>query len=273
MRSGKRSASALRVAVSAVAGAVVAAGCATSASSPSPRPVASAARSFDGVTEVGPLFAGSLSGIHFCTAAVVDSPGRDLVVTAAHCVAGGGTALVFAPGYHDGVAPEGAWRVAAAYADPAWVAAQDPGRDLAFLALAPQSGGGGAAEVEDRTGGYRLAAAPPPVGQQVTVVGYGAGTGGRPVRCSAAVGDTTGYPTFACSGFVDGTSGSPWTLGAGPGRAGAVLAGVIGGLHQGGCTPAVSYSAAFGAWVTVLYQRAASGAPGDTLPTAGSDGC
>ncbi|MGW1666961.1 trypsin-like serine peptidase, partial [Streptomyces microflavus] len=41
---------------------------------------------------------------HFCTATVVQSPNRNLVVTAAHCVYSDAfTAdLAFAPGYHDG---------------------------------------------------------------------------------------------------------------------------------------------------------------------------
>jgi hypothetical protein len=45
-------------------------------------------------------------GTHFCSASVVDSPAGNLVITAAHCLAGrtpGG--FVFVPGYRDGRAP------------------------------------------------------------------------------------------------------------------------------------------------------------------------
>ncbi|MDE3086613.1 MAG: redoxin domain-containing protein, partial [Acidobacteriota bacterium] len=237
------------------------------AAAPGAAPVAGA---FAGVAQVGALFAGSLSAVHFCTAAVVDSPGRDLVATAAHCVAGTGTGLVFAPGYHDGVAPYGSWQVEAAYADPAWTTSQDPRRDLALLVLAPRTEGGRSVDVEDVTSGYDLVGAPAP-GGQVTVIGYPIGTGGRPIRCTAAVTATAGYPTFGCGGFVAGTSGSPWIA---PGAAGeSLLEGVVGGLHQGGCSPSVSYSSSFGAWAPTLYGRAVEGGPGDTLPVAGADGC
>ena len=230
------------------------------------------AGAFAGVAQVGALFAGSLSAVHFCTAAVVDSPGRDLVATAAHCVAGRGTGLLFAPGYHDGVAPYGSWRVEAAYADPAWTVSQDPRRDLALLVLAPRSEGGRSVDVEDVTSGYDLGGAPAP-GGQVTVIGYPIGTAGRPIRCTAAVTDTAGYPTFGCGGFVAGTSGSPWIAAPPAGAGASLLEGVVGGLHQGGCTPSVSYSSSFGAWVSGLYGRAVGGGPGDTLPVAGGDGC
>ena len=265
---------AARAALVAVGLSALAAGCGA------PAPARTSATSilahpavpFDGVPQVGALFAGSLSAIHFCTAAVVDSPSRDLVVTAAHCVAGAGTSLLFAPMYHDGVLPYGAWQVRAAYDDPGWAATQDPGRDVAVLALAPQTGGGRSVDVEDLTGGYRVGGTPPP-GTAVTVIGYPLGTTGRPVRCTAEVTDTSGYPTFGCDGFVAGTSGGPWVEArsgvSGPAR----IDGLVGGLHQGGCTPSVSYSAPFGPWVVELLARAAAGGPGEILPVAGGDGC
>ena len=255
----------------ALAGLVAA--CGAPATAPA-RPTATAlvAAPFGGVPEVGAVFAGSVSAIHFCTGAVVDSPGRNVVVTAAHCVAGAGTSLLFAPMFHDGVAPFGSWRVRAAYDDPRWADAQDPRRDVVVLALAPQVRHGRRVEVEELTGGYRLGGAPP-VGRPVTVIGYPLGTSGRPVRCTADVTDTGGYPTFACDGFVAGTSGGPWVVpgarGPGPGR----LEGLVGGLHQGGCTPSISYSPPFGPWVADLVGRAGDGGSGDTVPVAGGDGC
>jgi V8-like Glu-specific endopeptidase len=55
---------------------------------------------------VGALFLHDASGNHFCTASVVASAGRDLLVTAAHCINGGphGGArsdTVFIPGYRN----------------------------------------------------------------------------------------------------------------------------------------------------------------------------
>src|SRR5262245_50917342 len=64
---------------------------------------------------VGALFTVTPSGqlgTHFCTASVVDSPGGDLIVTAAHCMNGRTTREVaFVPGYSRGLEPFGVWTV------------------------------------------------------------------------------------------------------------------------------------------------------------------
>jgi hypothetical protein len=49
--------------------------------------------------------------------------------------------------------------------------------------------------------------------------------------------------------------------------------GLIGGLHQGGCSPVTSYSSPLGAPARRAYLRAAAGARGDIVPPAGPDGC
>ena len=128
------------------------AGCASSTGHPAgvatTRPATSAltiprqsgAVSFDGLSQVGALFAGSSDqGLHFCTASVVHSRGGDVIATAAHCVAGTGTGLLFVPGYHDGIAPYGTWTVSAAYVDPRWLGDHEPMADYAFLTVAPQT--------------------------------------------------------------------------------------------------------------------------------------
>src|SRR5262249_29957124 len=67
---------------------------------------------FAGSAPVGALFkitAGRL-GPHFCSAAVVDSPTNDLVVTAAHCVSGhSADRIAFVPDYHADRKPYGVW--------------------------------------------------------------------------------------------------------------------------------------------------------------------
>lgn len=75
------------------------------------------------------------------------------------------------------------------------------------------------------------------------------------------------YPAFDCGGFVGGSSGSGWVT------RGHKLVGVIGGLHQGGCLPSTSYSSTFGRDIFKLIARASSGAAGDSVVKAGSDGC
>lgn len=218
---------------------------------------------------VGPLFPSATASVHTCTASVVDSPGKDLLVTAAHCIVGSGAGVVFAPGYSAGREPFGTWRVTAAYAPPAWTVHHDPRADVAFLVVAPRTIGGRTVEVQQQTGGNPLGPAPAR-GIQVTVPAYALGANDRPILCRGAVTVTAGYPRFDCAGYVAGTSGAPWIADA---VAGHPVVGVIGGLHQGGCTAAVSYSAAFGAAVTQTYRRAVARRPPSSLPAPGPDGC
>jgi V8-like Glu-specific endopeptidase len=255
-----------------LAAAVVLGGCGPAAT-PTPPPASRpSATAFDGLPQVGALFAGSSDdGLHFCTASVVHSPAHDLIVTAAHCLSGAGTDLAFAPMYHDGVAPFGTWAVEAAYVGAGWLASRDPHQDVAFLTVAPEEHGGRTVEVEDTTGADRLVVSSG-LAARATVVGYALGTGGRPVTCTTAVYDHAGYRAFDCDGFAAGTSGSPWIADAGRNGRGELI-GVIGGLHQGGCTASTSYSSSFDAATLALYRRAERGGPGDTVPAAGSDGC
>jgi hypothetical protein len=216
------------------------------------------------IPSVGPLFIPSLLGLgpalglpHYCSAGVLHSPRHDLVLTAAHCVYGNGFAIEFAPGYHDGISPYGVWAVRRAYLDPQWTHGRDPRHDFAILELARKGGLG----VEDRTGPAPTLGLAPAANSQVTVDGYVAGSGGQPLSCRASVYYTAGYPSFDCGGFKDGVSGGPWLQ---DGR----VVGVIGGLHQGGCTPATSYSAPFGAAVAALLARAERGGAGNAGPIA-----
>jgi hypothetical protein len=212
------------------------------------------------IKTVGPLFFPSLLGLvpalhgpHFCSASVVHSAGHDLVITAAHCVYGTGPTIEFAPGFHDGIAPYGVWQVTRLYVDRAWRTSRDPHRDVAFLRVAPRNG----RHIEDVVGAHALGV--PVAGSSVTVDGYPAGSGGRPITCTNRLYLTHGYPSFACRGYVAGVSGGPWL-------AGGRVVGVIGGFEQGGCTDAISYSSPFGAWTAALLRRAQAGGPGDIVP-------
>jgi V8-like Glu-specific endopeptidase len=230
------------------------------------------ARSFDGLPQVGALFSGSDAGPHFCTASVVRSPAHNLLITAAHCLEGTGTNVRFVPMYHDGFAPYGTWAVEAAYVSPSWLTSRDPHEDFAFLTVAPHTLHGKKVNVEDVVGGDRLGTTGG-FAVRATVVGYPLGTGGRPIECTNGVYDHLGFLAFDCDGYVNGTSGGPWLIDANRATRRGALYGIIGGLHQGGCTPDISYSSYFGAATTATYQRAVHGAPGDIVPAAGSDGC
>lgn len=225
-----------------------------------------------GQATVGPLYPGGTGTSHTCTAAVLDSPHGNLLLTAAHCVAGDASGMVFAPGYLRGSTPYGVWTVQRAWAAPTWLANQDPTVDLAVLQVADQDNNGTPVTLQSVTGGL-------PVGQTnrtsatrtVTTVGYQNGSNDAPVSCTAVLTSTQGYPTFTCHGYADGTSGSPF-LWSDQGRA-PVLLGVLGGLHQGGCQEWQSFSSPLTVTVYQLLARAINDLPADALPAAGPDGC
>ena len=215
---------------------------------------------FLGAPRVGAVFAtvnGRPNG-HFCTASVVDSPGHDLLVTAAHCVVvpGSGRArngLVFVPGYRSGLQPYGRWRVQAVVVDYRWAQHGDPDYDVAFLKTAPVTG---ARRVQDAVGAEAIAFnAPHRVG--AVAVGY-PDRADAPVRCRSSLRQFGGNQSeFDCPGLPNGTSGGPLLAGGDPAGAGrGTVVGVIGGYQQGGLTPDVSYTPYFGAGIAGVYRRA-----------------
>ena len=226
------------------------------------------ARTTNGLPTVGPLFANGLGHSHNCTASVVHSARRDLLLTAAHCVSPSGGSLLFAPGYLAGKAPYGVWTVTKAWIDPTWAAGADPGHDFALLSVADQQIGGQLRDIEQVVGANLLQFAPA-AGTELSVVGYAAGIDDRPLSCDNAVRWTQTYPTFDCHGYPDGTSGSPWLVREGDGTKYAVV-GVIGGLELGGLQEYTSYSSAFGMGVYITLTRADLNLPADvTFRTGG----
>ncbi|GAA2825879.1 trypsin-like peptidase domain-containing protein [Kitasatospora sp. CM 4170] len=198
---------------------------------------------------VGTLSIRDAQGPRACTASVVHSPRRNLLVTAAHCVQsrriGLLDGLVFTPGYRNGYSPYGSWPVQSITVDPRWAAEDDPEYDVAFVTVRAIGG----REVEDAVGGNPLATGQG-VGLAVSVTGY-PNESDEPITCSARTSSQS--PTqerFDCGGYTNGTSGSPWVT-----PAGAVV-GVIGGYQEGGETDGTSYSVAFDERVAELYRRA-----------------
>jgi V8-like Glu-specific endopeptidase len=213
------------------------------------------ARPFGGIAAIGALFArgphGAL-GRHFCSASVVNSPGGDLVITAAHCLDGRPASRVaFVPGYARGRKPHGVWLVRREIRDQEWDSKEDPGHDIAFLLV---SRPGSKQSVQSVTGGEGLSVPQP--GERVMTVGYPDGRS-RPVRCANALrAFGTGQVEFDCRGYTDGTSGGPLITGTDASTGLGVIVGVIGGYQLGGDTDAVSYAAWFGHQVHRLYLRA-----------------
>jgi V8-like Glu-specific endopeptidase len=223
--------------------------------SPSPNAV-----SFNGTAAVGALFLTTNGKLHhFCTAAVVPSPGGNLVITAAHCVRGrklgssGG--VIFAPGYHNGVFPYGRWTVMSEFVDSAWQKHQDPNNDVAFLVVRQ-----GKRKIQRYTGADAVATSVK-LPLSVTVLGY-PDDRSLPVECRNKT--RLVHPqglnqlVFDCSGYTDGTSGGPFLMHFDTKTGQGVVVGVIGGYQQGGDLPNVSYSSQFLKNVAALYKQATS---------------
>jgi V8-like Glu-specific endopeptidase len=222
---------------------------------------------------VGPLFPGGVAAGHNCNASVL-SAGQDLLLTAAHCVAGTAAGVEFVPGYDGTQAhsePFGTWTVTRAWVPAAWAHGQDPQHDYAILQVSDHLVAGRAESINSLTGGNIVG-----FGMQlhgpVTVPAYPAGAGDAPISCHTQPYLDRGYPTFSCGGYFNGTSGAPWLHETEqPGV--RLVVGVIGGLHQGGCDDSTSYSSTFDGDVWLLMIRATLGDPGDDVPARNTDGC
>jgi hypothetical protein len=272
--------------VFAVGAVLMAAGCSHSvarapAPPPSPPPTTATAAPVGADPHIGAVFLGA-TDLHTCAAAVLHSAAGDLIVTAAHCLAGGFDAT-FVPGFNGDGGPAGTWRVDAVYMQRRWLDAQDPTADYAIARVkqdgtggqgAPPAGGGERSDPGNNTGSLEHAVGgglalgrTPRAGSVVTVTAYPLGAGGSPIGCRGTTGLTPdGFPLLRCAGFVDGTSGAPWV-------SDSAVVGVIGGLHGGGCANDVSYSAPFDASIGDLLRRAEAGGPGDSAPEVFEDDC
>ncbi|GAA2791874.1 trypsin-like peptidase domain-containing protein [Kitasatospora paracochleata] len=209
---------------------------------------------------VGAVFTSGADGDHFCTASVVDSPGRNLIVTAAHCLADPGAGartrgdLVFVPGYRDGDTPNGVWQLGTVTVDPSWESSGNQDMDVAFATVQPLNG----QQVQQVLGANKLGT---DRGYQlpVKVTGYPS-SGDAPITC--ANNTTEQSPTqlrIDCPDYTGGTSGSPWVTDLDPATHTGTVVGVIGGYQEGGDTPDTSYSSYFGDQVQALYQQATTG--------------
>jgi V8-like Glu-specific endopeptidase len=216
--------------------------------------------SFRGASRVGAIFASSADrpNHHFCSGAVVDSPTRDIVVTAAHCVISPGTGrarsgLTFVPGYHDRIRPFGTWSVATVVAARDWTVHGDQDSDVAFLILRPDRSG---RRIQDAAGAETLAFNPV-AGTRAVAVGYPSRRE-RPVYCASRLRRLGAHQLeFDCPGLPGGTSGGPFLVGTSPdARTRGAVVGVIGGYQAGGDTDDISYSPYFGPAIAAVYRAA-----------------
>ncbi|MFJ3977593.1 trypsin-like peptidase domain-containing protein [Streptomyces sp. NPDC090021] len=231
---------------------------------------------FGGLPVVGRMFLVKGGGSYFCTASVVASPGRNLIISAAHCLTGSDTQQVaFVPQYTRAKPrPFGMFPVlrTAAGRSRIWIdqryRTQGVNRaaalDVAFAQVGPGPKG---FRVQDVVGGNRLVTGAGYAHARVALIGHPSAAA-RPRLC---VNRTTKYTSadsripgsflrIACTGYPGGTSGGPFLLRL-DGRTGTGdVVGVIGGWKTGGDRPDVSYSSYFGADIRKLYEKAVAGA-------------
>ncbi len=224
------------------------------AGAPSPSP--SAHQPVVPAPRVGALFARNASGTHFCTASVVASPGRNLLITAAHCIDGGkgggyNQDIVFIPGYENGAAPYGVWTPSKLLVDPHWADSSDPDYDVGFVVLKPYDG----RNIQDVLGANQIEFNAPYT-NLVRVTGYPS-SDDAPVTCLNRTSEQSAtQQKFVCGGFYGGTSGSPWIIRFDPRVRTGTIVGVIGGYQEGGDTPSISYSTYFDNDIRTLYEQA-----------------
>lgn len=207
------------------------------------------AQPISGSRVVGALFFDDGNGSHYCTASVIDSPKRDLLLTAAHCLYDPTTAawhghIVFVPKYGHGHRPYGTWPVWLMVVDKRWSDGGNPDVDFGFAAVQVVGG----RRIADVVGANQLLA-DQGYTNRVRVIGYPAKSSfpsDRPVACDVLTHRLAARQVrFDCRGFYGGTSGSPLIKGYDPATQSGYAVGVIGGYHLGGSYDWRSYSPVF----------------------------
>ncbi|MET9692908.1 trypsin-like peptidase domain-containing protein, partial [Streptomyces sp. NPDC006514] len=233
-------------------------------------------QNFDGIPVAGRMFLVKAGGTYFCTASVVSSPGRDLVLTAAHCLLGSDTQQVaFVPQYTRAKPqPYGMFPVlrdaggrSKIWIDPRY-RSQGVDRaaalDAAFAQVGPDARG---FPVEDVVGGNRLKTGAGYAHARVTLIGYPA-SAARPRVCinrttkftSADARIPGSFLRIDCTGYPGGTSGGPFLTRYDARTGTGDVVGVIGGWKTGGDKVDTSYSSYFGTDIRKLYEKAVAGA-------------
>jgi len=167
----------------------------------------------------------------YCSATAIDSPSRQLVLTAGHCVNSGPLGIrgnsawsryvLFVPAYSNGIAPFGAFpaRRNAVFALPDWVQFANPNFDVGAILVSPNRDGH---NVADAVGGGVSIVLNQSRHQQFQTFGYPGKTRAMQACESPYVGDDSltyqipGPPTMAirCH-WAPGASGGGWLIGEG----------------------------------------------------------
>ncbi|QMU73371.1 serine protease [Streptacidiphilus sp. P02-A3a] len=197
---------------------------------------------------------------HYCTASVVTSPGKSMILTAAHCRPGSWAAFV--PDYQAGARtqPYGIWNIRTVYTDSRYAATgSGTDYDYAFAKVAPDSRG---RLLQNVTGSNVLTLTPSYV-NWAGVTGYPAVSSApadKAITCWNWTSRLTGLTQmqFLCTGYYSGTSGSPWLIHLNSGTNSGDVIGVVGGYEYGGPNSWISYSPIFTRNTFTLYSYANS---------------
>ncbi|GAA1534363.1 hypothetical protein GCM10009788_41560 [Nocardioides humi] len=185
------------------------------------------AQATPGLRSTGKLFFRDGATAYVCSAAAVNTPERNLVVTAGHCVNSGGTRVLlggcregvdysdflFVPAYDQGARPYGTWVGTAAVTPSEWPQQCDAvARDQGMIRVAPLGG----RNLVDVVGGNGLAWNYPAREDGVRVVGWPAqapydGESRQECTGSTTLLQQTGDAQIACP-MTGGASGGPWLL-------------------------------------------------------------
>jgi len=219
--------------------------------------------------EVGALSNGANPTDHHCSASIVQSPRGNIIITAAHCVAGK-SKVFFTPGYHNGQTPHGTWQSSSIHVSSGWSSSHDISNagspfDFAFIVLRPRSDGKNVAEVTGASLTLKTDIALP---VKVQVIGYPSPGNAKyqdePYLCDSTTSADGDFMTLQCTGIPNGFSGGPWIVNS------RQVIGVIGGKGQSlpDADPH-NYSVRFGERVQALYSTAVAAAAGPVEPAAG----
>jgi V8-like Glu-specific endopeptidase len=210
------------------------------------------ARSFGGLRSVGALFFTTGKKGHFCTASIINSGPRDVLLTAAHCVYQHGSFVendAFVPDYHAGNRPYGTYAIESTFITGGWLQQGNINQDYAFLTVK--------GAVQNRVGAALNLGIGKAASQKMVAIGYN-DSSNNPIWCATKSFQPRGLSSqmeFQCDGFWIGTSGGPWIEGSSLNADGTVF-GDIGGFEQGGNSPDFSYSPKFTALTQSLYDFA-----------------
>ncbi|WP_265566256.1 trypsin-like serine peptidase [Streptomyces hygroscopicus] len=242
---------------------------------------------FGGTRLIGTFFGSSSpNGTDWmCTGSVIDTPARNVILTAGHCGLGIKSNYIFVPKFIKGAAPGrqpyGIFHIQRVFIDPRYVpdkgssTTRKPWSDLdtAFARVSVNQRG---RQLQDAVGGGLTFTRPSGYNNKVTVVGYPAhkhgNDAGRAVKCTVPTRRLPGYHqmSMTCGGYYGGVSGSPWiTDYEDDARTGHVI-GNLGGYNGGGNDANVdyiSYAPAFGADAAhLLADAVANRNPASNLP-------